>query len=188
MSQKIDDYETSPDNCARYILGKYYERPLYFVGINPSVATKEKNDNTITIVENIAMQQGYDGYVMLNIYPVRATKLDNSFPRERDESIASNNLQSIECRIKSDDIIIAAWGTQILVRPFFIDSLIEINDVIKREKAKWLCLSKTKDGHPHHPTRLAYNNMTFEEFDMDRYIATCKMKSTKLHRRIIATE
>ena len=176
MPEKIEDYEASSDNCARYILGKYYERPLYFVGINPSIATKDRNDSTISIVESIASKQGYDGYVMLNLYPVRATVLDASFPMERDDSIAKMNLQGIERRIKSGDAIIAAWGTQILARPYFIDAVIEINDVIKMKKAKWLCLSKTKYGHPHHPTRLAYKNMTFEEFDMDRYIATLRKK------------
>jgi hypothetical protein len=36
--------------------------------------------------------------------------------------------------------------------------------------SNWICLKKTKDGHPHHPTRLAYDEMEFALFDMDKYI------------------
>ena len=32
-----------------------------------------------------------------------------------------------------------------------------INRLVKEKDATWLCLSVTKGGHPHHPTRLAYN-------------------------------
>jgi hypothetical protein len=42
--------------------------------------------------------------------------------------------------------------------------------VIEAKSAKWICLKKTKDGHPHHPTRLAYDEMEFAMFDMDKYI------------------
>jgi hypothetical protein len=46
--------------------------------------------------------------------------------------------------------------------------------VIKEKSAKWICLKKTKDGHPHHPTRLAYDEMEFAPFDMDEYIKFCE--------------
>ena len=55
-------------------------------------------------------------------------------------------------------------------RKFFIEELEKINEIVKSKNAKWICLAKTKDGHPRHPLYLAYNKMTFEEFDMDAYI------------------
>ena len=44
-------YKTNSDNSARYILGKYNNNPLVFFGINPSTATINENDNTISIIE-----------------------------------------------------------------------------------------------------------------------------------------
>ena len=60
------EYITSKDNSVRYVLGKYVSRPLIVFGINPSVATAEKNDNTIGIIERIAKIRKRDGYLMFN--------------------------------------------------------------------------------------------------------------------------
>jgi hypothetical protein len=152
------------------VLGKYNREPLIVFGINPSTASAEKNDTTISIVEHIAQMRGKDGYIMLNIYPMRATELDSKYPKEADEALLEQNLRYISERIKQGDEVIAAWGTHICDHDYFLKTLIHINEVIKAKSAKWICLKKTKDGHPHHPTRLAYDEMEFALFDMDKYI------------------
>jgi hypothetical protein len=172
MCRKYDitEYFINEDNSVRYVLGKYNRDPLIVFGINPSKASAEKNDTTISIVENIAKMRGKDGYIMLNIYPVRATELDDNFPKVEDEVLVEQNLRYISERIKQGDEVIAAWGTHICDHDYFLKSLIRINEVIKEKSAKWICLKKTKSGHPHHPTRLAYSEMKFTLFDMEEYI------------------
>jgi hypothetical protein len=164
------EYFINDNNTVRYVLGKYNENPLVVFGINPSKASAEKNDTTISIVENIAQMRGKDGYIMLNIYPVRATDLDDDFPKVEDEALVEENLRYISERIKPHDEVIAAWGKHIEDRDYFMKSLVRINEVIKEKSAKWICLKKTKKGHPHHPTRLGYDEMEFAPFDMDKYI------------------
>lgn len=166
----INEYITDENNTIRYVLGKYHNKPLVVFGINPSIATVEKNDNTISIIEQIAKMRDCDGYLMFNIYPLRATKIDEKFPLVCDDYVCEMNLKFISDRINEDTEIVAAWGTHIDDRDYFVSVLKEINDIVKDKKAKWICLSKTKYGHPHHPTRLAYSQMTFELFDMDEYI------------------
>lgn len=166
----IVDYYANDDNTARFTLGKYVEKPLVIFGINPSTATKEKNDTTISIVENISVMRKYDGYIMLNLYPLRATKIDSTFDSECDCNLLNENLKYINRRIPDGAEIIAAWGTNITKRRYFADILSQINAIAKKKNATWVALSLTKSGHPHHPTRLAYNKMTFESFDMDNYI------------------
>ena len=164
------EYIASEDNSVRYVLGKYASRPLIVFGINPSIATAEKNDNTIGIIERIAKLRNCDGYLMFNLYPLRATKIKSDFPVIRDENICKLNYQYISERITNGSEIVAAWGTHISDRAYFTTALKEINAIVKERGAKWVCLSKTKYGHPHHPTRLAYDKMTFEAFDMDEYL------------------
>ena len=164
------EYITSEDNSVRYVLGKYATRPLIVFGINPSIATAEKNDNTIGIIERIAKIRKRDGYLMFNLYPLRATKIKSDFPVVCDENICKLNYQYISERIPKGSEIVAAWGTHISDRAYFVSALREINAIVKQRGAKWVCLSRTKQGHPHHPTRLAYDKMTFEEFDMDEYL------------------
>lgn len=171
---RITDYIHTKDNSIRYTLGKYYERPLIFFGINPSIASDKQNDATISIVEKISRSRGYDGYLMLNLYPLRATKITNVFPAEYDSAVYARNLGYISERIYSGAELVAAWGTHIGDRPYFIEALTQINQIAKEKHAKWICLNKTKAGHPHHPTRLAYHKMTFEHFDMDCYIRMLK--------------
>lgn len=164
------DYISEKRNTIRYVLGRYEKNPMIVVGINPSIATNEKNDNTITIIENIARQRGYDGFIMFNVYPLRATRIDNNFPYICDEDIISRNVQYFKEKINEGDKIVAVWGTHICDRDYFTKSLKYLDNAIKEAGAEWICLAKTKSGHPHHPTRLAYNKMTFESFDMDSYL------------------
>ncbi len=174
ITPKKEEYIINENNTARYVLGKYTNHPLIVFGINPSIATSEKNDNTISIIEHVAEMRQCDGYLMLNIYPLRATKIDNNFPNISDDTITNFNLQYINERIYEGAEIVAAWGTHIRDRNYFLTMLEKINEIIKKKNATWICLSKTKYGHPHHPTRLAYNQMTFEVFDMNEYIQKMK--------------
>lgn len=166
----IKEYIINDDNTVRYVLGKYIDRPLIVFGINPSVATAEKNDNTIGIIEHIAEMRNCDGYLMFNLYPLRATIIKQDFPKDCDKKVCELNYQYISERIPKGAEIIAAWGSHIQDREYFVTALKQINEIVKRKNAKWICLSKTKKGHPHHPIRLAYNKMTFENFDMDDYL------------------
>lgn len=163
-------YKINSDNSARYVLGKYNNNPLVFFGINPSTATINENDNTISIIEKIAQKFGYDGYIMLNLCPVRATKISDDFGKLYSEKEMLKNLEYIKSVVKNGQNIVAAWGCHITDRNYFLQSLIEINEVINSANAKWVCLSKTKSGHPHHPTRIAYSKMDLMPFNMRSYI------------------
>lgn len=176
IKQNREEYIINEDNSVRYVLGKYNIRPLIVFGINPSTASAEKNDNTISIVEHVAEMRQCDGYLMFNIYPLRATKINDDFPDLCDNVVCDCNLEYIRERIYDGAEIVAAWGIHICDRDYFISILEKINDIVEEKNAKWICLSKTKNGHPHHPTRLAYDKMTFEIFDMNEYLYNMKNK------------
>ena len=61
----------------RYILGTRGSRPLICVGINPSTAAPNDLDNTLKSVERIALGNGYDSFIMFNVYAQRATRPDD---------------------------------------------------------------------------------------------------------------
>ena len=58
----------------RYILGTRGEKPLICIGINPSTARPDALDNTLKSVERIALGNGYDSFIMFNVYAQRATR------------------------------------------------------------------------------------------------------------------
>ena len=61
-----DIYHPDHNNQWRYTLGTIGNHPLITVGLNPSTATQEKLDNTVTKVEKVARQCGFDSFIMLN--------------------------------------------------------------------------------------------------------------------------
>ena len=64
----------------RYILGTKGDNPLICIGINPSTAEPDNLDNTLKSVERIAHFNGYDSFIMFNVYPQRATNPDDMDP------------------------------------------------------------------------------------------------------------
>ena len=61
----------------RYILGTRGSRPLICVGINPSTARPDALDNTLKSVQRIALGNGFDSFLMFNVYAQRATRPDD---------------------------------------------------------------------------------------------------------------
>ena len=61
----------------RYILGTRGKKPLICVGINPSTAAPDHLDNTLKSVERVALHNGYDSFIMFNVYAQRATDPDD---------------------------------------------------------------------------------------------------------------
>jgi hypothetical protein len=131
-------YDHEDDNSARYALGPKGGRALLCFGINPSTATPEKLDNTIKSVERIAKRHGYDAYLMLNVYPQRATDPDDLHP-ERNDELHTKNLAYIETYLSEsmEITLLAAWGTLITKREYLKESLLDIYELSKKYDCQW---------------------------------------------------
>lgn len=164
-------YSNACDDRWRYVLGKAGHKPLLVIGLNPSTATQEKSDTTVAKVETVARMNGYDGFTMLNLYPVRATDY-NTLPVEVEKAAFDKNIQVIIRMVSktlSPPAIWAAWGESIMARPYFSAAVLELATVLKQYDVSWLHLGElTRTGHPRHPSRLHYG-WRFSVLDMDRY-------------------
>jgi len=65
-------YERTADNSARFVLGTVGVNPLVCVGVNPSTAAPGDPDRTVSKVMGFAARNGFDSWVMLNLYPQRS--------------------------------------------------------------------------------------------------------------------
>jgi len=141
-------YLHSDNNKYRYALGTKGENTLYCIGINPSTATPNKDDQTIRIVRKIAFKEGYDSYIMLNIYPQRATNpknMDKKINQEEHEQ----NLHTFDI-IKDNSTIWAAWGNNINKKPYLNDCLYHIKNKLNlRSNIRWVKMGNlTNQGNP----------------------------------------
>lgn len=166
-----DIYSNAQDDQWRFTLGKSGKRTLIVIGLNPSTATKEKSDTTIAKVEVAANQAGFDGFVMLNLYPVRSTDF-NALPKEVNAEAFAENLVKIEAVVAAElqPVIWSAWGENIMAREFFVAASKELFTRLEKYSASWQQFgSLTQTGHPRHPSRLHYD-WEFSPFDTKDYM------------------
>lgn len=155
----------------RYLLGTKGERPLVCVGINPSTAEPENLDNTLKSVERIAKGNGFDSFLMFNVYAQRATNPDD-MEKTCNLTLHKENLQAFEYLMTLSDApaVWAAWGTVIEKRGYLPDCLRDMIAIGQRYGAKWYCAGAcSKKGHPHHPLYLRKDEK-LKEFDVNRYL------------------
>ena len=157
-------YLKSSDNKYRYALGTKGNNILYCFGINPSTATPENYDPTIKRVKNIAYRKGFDSFVMLNIYPLRATIPEN-LPETIIKHEHDKNVKIILDLIEDGSTIWAAWGNSIDSRPWLRDCRDEILQKIQKCKKNinWVKMGELTVRHnPRHPLYTKYQD--FSEF------------------------
>ncbi len=147
------------DENSRYILGTKGNNPLIVFGINPSTAAPNNLDNTLKSVERIAKANGFDSWIMFNVYPQRATN-PNDMDLEMDTDLHKNNIIHFEKILNKyhNATIWAAWGTVIKKRNYLETCLKDIIETSKKYNCKWVSAGNpTKDGYPKHPLYLNKN-------------------------------
>lgn len=163
-------YEQSEDRMSRFILGTRGERTLICCGVNPSFASPDNLDPTMKNVESFAKANGYDSYLMINLYPMRATN-PKDMHKVKDDAIIRKNIDNIKNALSSGNCDIwAAWGTLIKTRSYLKDCLQQIVEVADTYNCEWYTIGKkSKDGHPHHPLYLSKQSK-MEKFDVQEYL------------------
>ena len=98
----------------RYLLGTRGKKPLICIGINPSTARPDHLDPTLQSVERIALNNGFDSFMMLNLCAQRATD-PNDMARDYPDVLRTGNAAAFEYALGLSDapVVWAAWGTMI---------------------------------------------------------------------------
>ena len=157
----------------RYILGTRGNKPLICVGINPSTAAPDDLDNTLKSVERVAHHNGYDSFIMFNVYAQRATNPDD-MELTYNQELHRENMRAFDYALSLDQAaspaVWAAWGTIIEKRPYLPGCVRDMIEIGKRRGARWFSAGKrSKKGHPHHPLYLRKDS-PLEAFDVSAYL------------------
>ena len=159
----------------RYILGTRGKNPLICIGINPSTAKPGDLDNTLKSVERIALGNGFDSFIMFNVYAQRATDPD-AMERTCNLQLHKENLEAFRyvLNISKKPAVWAAWGTIIEKREYLPRCLKDMLEVGEACGATWYCAGAvSKKGHPHHPLYLRKDEKIYP-FDVDTYLQNLK--------------
>ena len=181
LSGRGDEYDSQkwlyvPDFYTeyRYILGTRGQNPLICIGVNPSTAAPDDLDNTLKSVSRIAAGNGYDSWIMFNVYAQRATRPED-MDRELNQALHRANMAAFEYILQNvakglRPAVWAAWGTIIEKRPYLPGCVRDMVALGRRYNARWLCAGKrSAKGHPHHPLYLRKDEKTVD-FDVAEYL------------------
>lgn len=157
----------------RYILGTRGKNPLICIGINPSTAQPGDLDNTLKSVERIALGNGFDSFIMFNVYAQRATNPD-TMEQKCNLLLHRENLAAFRyvLSISRQPTVWAAWGTIIEKRDYLAQCLRDMLAVGEELGARWCCAGAvSKKGHPHHPLYLRKDEK-LKPFGISSYLET----------------
>ena len=155
----------------RYILGTKGKNPLICIGINPSTAEPDNLDNTLKSVERIAHGNGFDSFIMFNVYAQRATNPD-AMERQCNLTLHQENLKAFRyvLSISQTPTVWAAWGAIIEKRDYLADCVRDMVAIGQEYGANWCCAGAiSKKGHPHHPLYLRKDEK-IKPFDIEQYL------------------
>ena len=155
----------------RYILGTRGENPLICIGINPSTARPDDLDNTLKSVERIALGNGFDSFLMFNVYAQRATD-PNAMEKVCNTALHRENMEAFRyvLSISKNPTVWAAWGAIIEKRKYLPECVRDMVKIGQEYGATWVCAGAiTKKGHPHHPLYLRKDEK-IKPFDIESYL------------------
>lgn len=141
------------DETNRFALVQEGKRTLFVIGLNPSTADSMIPDPTMKAVLRIAEYNHFDGFIMINLYPLRATE-PSDLPVTLDQSLHEQNLDEIKKLIKDRPVVDVwlAYGANIKKRKYLKCCLSDIVNVFKDYNVNWYYINElTKEGFPKHP-------------------------------------
>ena len=176
-----DDYDRKswlyvPDHYDeyRYILGTRGKKPLICIGVNPSTARPGALDPTLKSTERVALFNGYDSFIMFNVYAQRAT-IPEDMDREMNPLLHRENMNAFRYVLEhagERPAIWAAWGTVIEKRPWLPLCVQEMAAIGQQYHAMWFTAGpRSRAGHPHHPLYLKKESRLDPFTDLDAYLS-----------------
>jgi len=135
--------EFSRDRKYRYALWRIWDKKLplvMYIGLNPSTASADKNDNTITKLIKVSRNNGFGGFYMMNLFAI--VSKDPAVLKTDANPLGDNDgwLEKISPKC---NMVVFAWGN-------FKEARERSVDVIKMFDDPY-CLFQNKNGSPKHP-------------------------------------
>jgi hypothetical protein len=116
-----------------------------WIMLNPSTATEIQDDPTIRRVRYFSKRDGYDGFMVVNLFAYRTT--DPDILKTVTDAVGPDNDTMIREMARRAAVIVAAWGTHIMARRRGA----QVTGMMMRDGKDMMCLGVSKDGKPKHP-------------------------------------
>jgi hypothetical protein len=151
----------------RFLLGKKGDNNLLVIALNPNTAAGNQHDSTTRNIEKIAFENGFDGWVLFNLSPVRDPKPENLMLNE-DRALQEENFKQF-CKIVNDkeweiQNVWLAWGNGVLGRAYLKNTAIEmLKHLALKPDIKYFYIKRTQQHHPYHSAQRVINSFFKKE-------------------------
>lgn len=163
LNDSLSDAIFSECGKYRYVLWRIWDKSLpkvMCIGLNPSTANANKNDNTINVLSSMLKQLGFGGFYMTNLFGWISSKPDDLLTVK--DPVGENDYYLEMVRIECEDTIVC-WGS-------FKQATDRIAQVVHRfPNAK--CFGRNKNGTPFHPRAMSYAGLLHSP-KLQLYVAT----------------
>lgn len=135
----------SPCERYRYALVRHWnssKAPVAFIGLNPSTADASNDDPTIRRCRNFALQWGFGGLIMVNLFAFRATNPTDMMTQFN--PVGEENDYYLRSMTREAGKVFAAWGNH----GVFLN---RDRDVFAMFPKLWCLHVNEKSGTPQHP-------------------------------------
>lgn len=175
------------DDEIRFAIGKKGKRNLLCVGINPNTADSDRLDPTSRNVEKIALNNGYDGWILVNLYPKREKNV-SLLEIQPNEKLFWENLNLIKTLVRKNqfgfDKVWLAWGNDIdsFNQVYLKESAYHLFNKLAEFELDYVSAGTNKSGNPTHPSPQAIakkfrdkaNDVKLTKFDFKTYVSKIK--------------
>lgn len=175
------------DDEKRFAIGKKGKRNILCVGINPNTADSDSLDPTSRNVEKIALNNGYDGWILVNLYPKRE-KIVSLLEIEPNKKLFWENLNVIKTIVRYNqfgfDKVWLAWGNDIdsFNQVYLKESAYHLFKMLEEFELEYVSAGTNNSGNPTHPSPQAIaqkfreksNDVKLTEFDFKSYASNIK--------------
>lgn len=157
------DAEFSLDRLERLWLSRRVaeEGPVgLIIALNPSRAgaSDEETDHTITKEKEYARRWGWSGFWKANLFTHIETYSAKLKEVAYDTAVGRYGTVVLEAMIPLAPVIVCCWGSAVPKHKLHrIAAVCQRIRLMKRPEAPVMCFGVSKDGHPLHPLRLAYD-------------------------------
>ena len=179
-----------PENNSdlRYLLAKKAKNNLLVVGLNPSTADAEKLDPTSKNIDRIARKNGYDGWLLVNLYPVRRSN-PADLPLKEETEVFWYNIHLIRRLLDADQFKIRdawlAWGDGIdsFNHPYLKQAAGYLYRELLVHDLNYFSIGRTRKANPRHPSPQSVNchaggikEVELLKFDFKHYVRDIKLE------------
>lgn len=142
----------------RYRLGRVVGAgvgTVFFIGVNPSTASAEVDDQTVRKWRGFSARWGYVDFFVGNLFAWRST--DVNALALVDDPVGPENDRHLEAMLALATIVVPCWGSADKLPERLHPRIGAVREMLARHPGPVKCLGRTRSGDPRHPLTLGYD-------------------------------